>query len=226
MNRYNVICIDCPWTFSDKLEMSEVARGAESNYPVLNIEELKKLKINELAADDAIIVSWTPSSLLQEGLDLLKSWKFNQKQMIVWNKTVKEPFKSIKNKLKNIDLSNKNSIDQIFDQFNYQEIMGFGMGRLWRNCHEVALVGTRGKIYKHLKNKSQRTVHFSVNEKHSKKPETIQDQLDLMFPDPSLKRIEVFARRIRPGWTCIGNEISSGEDIRDSIDKLLLQGDS
>lgn len=220
-NKFNLICIDCPWTFSDKLDMSEVARGAESQYPVLNIQELKKLKIAELSADDALIVSWTPSSLLQEGLDLLKLWGFQHKQMIVWNKTVKDPFKSLKNKLKNIDLSNKASVDQVFDAFNYQEMLGFGMGRLWRNCHEVALVGTKGKIYKHLKNKSQRTVHFHANEKHSKKPENIQDQLELMFPDQNLNKLEIFARRIRPGWTCIGNEVSSGEDIRESIDKLL-----
>lgn len=222
MKKYNIICIDCPWTFSDKLDMSEVARGAESQYPVLNIEELKKLKILELAADDAMIVSWTPSSLLEEGLDLLKRWGFNHKQIIIWNKLVKDPFKSIKSKIKNSDLTNKSEIDTIFNNFNYNDILGFGMGRLWRNCHEMALVGTRGKIYKHLKNKSQRTVHFHMNEKHSKKPENLQDQLELMFPDPNLNKLEIFARRVRPGWTCIGNEVSSGEDIRESIDKLLI----
>jgi len=207
MNKYNIICIDCPWSFSDKLEMSDVARSSESQYPVLNIEELKKLRINDIAAEDALIVSWTPSSLLQEGLDCLKSWNFRQTQMVVWNKTNKDPFKSIKNKLKKIDLNDKSNIDKIFNDFNYNDLMGFGMGRMWRNCHEIALVGVRGKIYKHLKNKSQRTVHFGINEKHSKKPEHIQDQLDLMFPDPSLKKIEVFARRLKEGWTCIGNEL-------------------
>ena len=219
--KYNIISIDCPWSFSDSLTMSEVARGAVSQYPVLDIEELKRLKILELAADDAMIVSWTPSSLLQEGLDMLKSWGFRHVQTVIWAKTVKDPFKSIKNKLKNSDLSDKSNIDKIFENFNYNEILGFGMGRLWRNCHELALVGVRGKIYKNLKNKSQRTVQFHVNEKHSKKPENVQDQIDLMFPDPSLNKVEIFARRIRPGWTCIGNEVSSGEDIRDSIDKLI-----
>lgn len=221
--KYSIICIDNPWNFSDPLAMSDVNRGASSQYPVLDVEELKKLKINELAAEDSIIVSWTPSSLLQDGLDMLKSWGFTQKQVIVWNKLVKDPFKSIKNKLKNTDLSDKSNIDKIFDEFNYNETLSFGMGRLWRNCHEMALVGVRGKIYKHLKNKSQRTVHFHLNEKHSKKPEKIQDQLDLMFPDKSMKRIELFARRARPDWTCIGNEVSLGEDIRDSIEKLINQ---
>jgi N6-adenosine-specific RNA methylase IME4 len=221
MNKFNIICIDCPWSFSDELNMSEVARGASSQYSVLNFEELKKLKISEISDNDALIVSWTPSSLLQEGLDLLKSWGFQHKQMVVWNKTVKDPFKSIKSKLKNINLDNQSSIDQIFDTFNYQEMLGFGMGRLWRNCHEVALIGTKGKIYKHLKNKSQRTVHFHQNERHSKKPENLQDQLDIMFPGEDMKKIEIFARRTRPGWTCIGNEVCSGEDIRDSISRII-----
>lgn len=218
MNKFNIICIDPPWDFSDPLKMSDVARGASSQYPVLDFQELKKLKISDLAAEDAAIAVWTPSSLLQEGLDLLKAFNFRQTQMIVWNKTVKDPFKNLKNKINKLD---KKDINQVFDNVNYNDFLGFGMGRLWRNCHEVALIGVRGKIYKHLKNKSQRTVHFHVNEKHSKKPEHLQDQLDLMFPDESIKKIEIFARRVRPGWTCIGNEISSGEDIRDSIEKLL-----
>ncbi len=219
--KYSILSIDCPWSFKDELLMEQVDRGASSQSPVLNFEELKKLKIPELSADDSIIVSWTPSSLLQEGLEMIKGWGFRQTQVIVWNKTVKDPFKNIKNELKKSDLSDKKNIDLIFDKFNYNNILGFGMGRLWRNCHEMALVGVKGKIYKHLKNKSQRTVHFHENEKHSKKPEAIQDQLDIMFPDSNLNRLEIFARRVKPGWTCIGNEVSSGEDIRDSIEKLI-----
>jgi N6-adenosine-specific RNA methylase IME4 len=222
MSKFHVICIDPPWGFSDPLTMSEVARGASSQYPVLNFDELKKLKVSDLANQDALIAIWTPSSLLQEGLDLLKSFNFRQTQMIVWNKTVKDPFKNIKNKLKSNDY-NKSFIDESFNNINYNDILGFGMGRLWRNCHEVALIGVRGKIYQHLKNKSQRTVHFHPNEKHSKKPEYLQDQLDLMFPDDDIKKLEIFARRVKPGWTCIGNEVCSGEDIRDSIEKLLVQ---
>lgn len=39
----------------------------------------------------------------------------------------------------------------------------------------------------------------------------------------SSNKIEIFARRQRKGWVCIGNEspMTLGEDISTSIDKLL-----
>ncbi len=95
------------------------------------------------------------------------------------------------------------------------------MGRIFRNCHELALVGTRGKIYSKLQNKSQRSVLLAPNLKHSSKPEGLQDRLDLMFPQAN--KLELFARRLRLGWICIGDEAKNtlNEDIRDSIDKLI-----
>ena len=61
---------------------------------------------------------------------------------------------------------------------------------------------------------------------HSQKPEDLQDSLELMFPERN--KLEIFARRHRPGWNCIGNEapMTLGEDIRDSIDELLGREES
>ena len=74
-------------------------------------------------------------------------------------------------------------------------------------------------IHKHLANKSQRSVSFAPNLKHSAKPEHLQDSLDIMFPQG--KKLELFARRVRPDWTCLGNEICNGEDITVSLAKLI-----
>jgi N6-adenosine-specific RNA methylase IME4 len=37
---------------------------------------------------------------------------------------------------------------------------------------------------------------------------------------PKARKLELFARRIRPGWTCLGNEVCNGEDITISLSKL------
>lgn len=213
--KYNVLSIDCPWMFNDKLDMSDVARGADSQYKTLSFEDLKSLKIKEISADDAICASWVPSSLLSEGLELLSVWGFRQVGTVVWVKSKKDPFSDLKAQLK----KNPEKSLEILDSFDFNNSLSFGMGRTFRQCHEIALIGVKGKIYQHLKNKSQRSVFYFKNEKHSKKPEILQDRLDLMFPDLSNK-IELFARRIRPGWTCLGNEID-GKDIRDAIEELL-----
>ena len=96
--------------------------------------------------------------------------------------------------------------------------LAFGMGRLFRQTHEICLIGTsNNKIYKLLENKSQRSVCFAENLKHSAKPEALQNSLEIMFP--KAEKLEMFARRTRSGWTCLGNEID-GQDIRDALIKL------
>lgn len=89
--------------------------------------------------------------------------------------------------------------------------LAFGMGRHFRNCTEHALIGIKGKISP--KNKSMRNICFAQNLKHSQKPELLQNMLEEMYDGPYL---ELFARRDRPNWTCIGNEIPGNSiDIRD-----------
>lgn len=226
MIKYNLICADPPWVFSDRLTMSEVKRGAESQYSVLNIEEIKKLKISEIAADDAILALWIPSSLLQEGLDVMKAWNFRQTQTHIWVKTKFHPFtsivKSIRKQAKELPKLKLDELySKLFKNFDWNDMLAFNMGRLFRQSHEICLMGVRGKIYDQLKNKSQRSVHFAPNLKHSAKPEILQDRLELMFPKG--KYLEVFGRRARSGWTVIGNEApdTMGQDVRESIENLL-----
>jgi N6-adenosine-specific RNA methylase IME4 len=92
--------------------------------------------------------------------------------------------------------------------------LAFGMGRTFRACSEHALLGVRGKPK--CLNRSQRNVSLDLQLAHSAKPDTLQNRLELMFPGPYL---ELFARRERPRWTCIGNEID-GKDIRDALSGL------
>ncbi len=219
--KYNIVISDPPWDFSDKLEMSDVKRGAAANYDIMTNQDILDLKVKDITENDAVLVLWVPSSLLQLGLDVMKKWGFAHKQTLPWVKLKKDPFEKIKQLLKSNTLSNK-EIDACFDNFDYNNLLNFGMGRLFRQSHEIALIGVKGKIYSKLQNKSQRSVIFGVNEKHSKKPDLLQDKLELMFPDCVGHFLEMFARRDKPNWTCIGNQCPSsfGEDIRVSLERI------
>jgi N6-adenosine-specific RNA methylase IME4 len=227
MAKFNIVVCDCPYSFSDQLTMSETKRGAEANYSTLSIDDLKKLDIPSICADDALLALWVPSSLLQDGLDIMKAWGFIPKQTHIWIKTKQNPFSYILKQIKKILKSGNifETIPKLFEEFSLENMLAFGMGRLFRNVHEIIIVGTKGKIYPYLKNKSQRSVHFYPATKHSTKPEKLQDMLEKMFPDFKDKGslLEVFARRQRKDWVCIGNEINGpylGEDIGDSIERL------
>lgn len=225
--KFSVIVADCPWAFEDELNHDDTPRGAAANYPLLDIKELCKLKVKELAdPNGCILVLWSIGSLLDDAMDLMKAWGFKQKQIFVWQKTKQQPLENLKKairkhkKLTGAALLQK--VEEEIDAFDLNGTSAFGMGRLFRQTHEVCLVGINStKIYKQLKDKSQRSVSIQPATKHSKKPEDLQDRLDKMFPSTDLNRLEMFARRVRPGWTCVGNEICNGEDIRDSIDRLI-----
>lgn len=225
-NKFKIIVADPPWSFIDSLKMSDVKRGATSNYNTMTIKQIKELPVKNIAdPSGALLALWVPSSFLQEGLDVMKAWGFHHKQTYVWVKNKKEPFKlSAKFVMKKISENFSKSV--LFDEllkFKLSNLLSFGMGRLFRQTHEICLIGiNNNKIYKSLANKSQRSVSFGVNLKHSAKPESLQDALDIMFPEIDNKKIELFARRQRNGWLCIGNEAPQtiGEDITLSLDKL------
>lgn len=224
---FQVIVADPPWSFSDKLTMAEVARGAEANYSVMTMRDIKDLPISQYAdPNGSVLALWVPSSLLQDGLDTMKAWGYTHKQTYVWVKTKKDPFKSTVSEVAKAAKDGlkqgktiKSIVSSALSQFDLNDLFSFGMGRLFRQTHEIALIGTNNNgIYKLLKNKSQRSVSNAPNLKHSAKPDDIQKSLELMFPDTT--KLELFARRKLDGWTCLGNEVCDGEDIRDSLAKL------
>lgn len=78
----------------------------------------------------------------------------------------------------------------------------FGMGMSVRSSHETCLIAERGKppILSH----SVRSVFMARVNIHSQKPDEFYDLVEQLSPGPYL---ELFARRHRLGWTCLGNEL-------------------
>lgn len=232
MKKFRIIVADPPWIFQDSLKMSNVKRGAEANYDVMTMKDIRELPIKRfISPQGSLLALWVPGSLLQDGMDTMKAWGFQQKQIYVWVKTKKNESishdmrKSITKLASKVRKGVKKKSDgkpitmRYFDFEVGPDLLGFGMGRLFRQTHEICLIGTsNNQIYSKLKNKSQRSVSLASNLKHSAKPEHLQDSLDIMFPKG--KKLELFARRHRPGWMCLGNEICNGEDIRVSLSKL------
>lgn len=188
MSMFQVVVADPPWAFSDKLTMTDVKRGAEAHYNTLTIADLMKLPVADWCMKDALLALWCPSSLLVEGLDVMKAWGFTHKQVYTWVK---------------VTATNK---------------VAFGMGRQFRGATEHALIGTRGSPKP--ESKSERNVDLSLMLKHSAKPEKLQERLERMYPNGPY--LEIFARRGRPGWTCVGNQSPDtfGIDVRDWVPEV------
>lgn len=192
MARFGVIIADPPWAFSDRLQKMKkpTKRSAVSQYKVMTAGDIAQIDVPSVVDPNGCLLAlWVPSTLLPQGLTVMQAWGFTYKTTVCW--------------VKKSATTNK---------------LGFGMGHLFRASHEIALIGTVGKIVRAVDNHSQRSVFEAPNLGHSVKPTNLHDSLDLMFPSAS--RLELFARRQAPGWTCIGDAVT-GVDINVSIQQLV-----
>lgn len=200
---FGVVSADCPWTFKDQLPGP--GRGAAKHYDTMTVPELCALPVRDVVDRDAALLLWVPSAVIRDGLAVAHAWGFVEKQTWIWVKTKTGGVEDVEGEIPDIGVDD----------------LSFGMGRYGRNCHEVALFCTRGKVQPLVQVRNIRTVFFSPRLKHSEKPECVQDALDAMFPQ--LRRLEMFARRKRsPGWLCVGDEAPAtlGQDIRITLDDL------
>lgn len=90
--------------------------------------------------------------------------------------------------------------------------MQIGTGLIFRNQHEVLLVGARGKPPKPIELFS--SVFRYQRTKHSTKPPEIRQAIERMYPffDTPETKIELFARDQVEGWTCVGFEANADRD--------------
>lgn len=82
----------------------------------------------------------------------------------------------------------------------------FGMGRYGRGAHETCIIGVRGRpaVLFEKSDHSLRSVFDGIVGEHSQKPEEFYARVERFHPGPY---IELFARKRRPGWVCMGNEV-------------------
>ena len=95
-------------------------------------------------------------------------------------------------------------------KFNYKSQMiwdkvNIGMGYWARGRHEILLIGTRGKFSPPSPDVRRPSIIRSRRTRHSAKPEVVYEYLETAHP--LNKKIELFARNKRAGWTSWGLEV-------------------
>lgn len=119
----------------------------------MGIEDLCRLPISELAADDCALFMWATFPQLSEALQLIKSWGFTYKTVaFVWLK---------KNK--------------VADSWFY------GLGFWTRGNAEICLFATKGKPKRQSASVHQFII--SPIEQHSKKPDEARDKIVQLMGD-------------------------------------------
>lgn len=86
MKKYQIIYADPPWKYKENWGNGAV----HHHYKSLSIDELKALPVGGLADVDCHLYLWVTNPFIQEGLDLIKAWGFEYKQIITWVKISKD----------------------------------------------------------------------------------------------------------------------------------------
>ena len=80
-----------------------------------------------------------------------------------------------------------------------------GQGHYFRQQHEVLLLAVRGAMPTPSTAARVSSVIQAPRGRHSEKPESVYEIIEAMYP--GLPKVELFARKRRPGWTAWGDQI-------------------
>jgi N6-adenosine-specific RNA methylase IME4 len=87
--------------------------------------------------------------------------------------------------------------------------LAFGMGRSVRAAHESCVIATRGKPVR--KSAAVRSVFHAPRRTHSEKPGAFFGLVESLYDGPY---VELFARREREGWLCMGGDLGRWLEVR------------
>ena len=108
--KYNIVYADPPWQYKESWGNGQVG------YDTMTNDDICKLPVRNILADQAHLYLWVTNPFLAEGLEICKEWGFEYKTLITWVKTYS----------------------------NGKPEMG--MGYYFRGCTEHIIFGVKGKM--------------------------------------------------------------------------------
>ena len=80
---FELIYADPPWRYDFQESKS---RMIENHYPTMEIDSIKDMDVDVIAADDCVLYMWTTTPKLKEGIETLEAWGFKYRTSAVWDK--------------------------------------------------------------------------------------------------------------------------------------------
>jgi N6-adenosine-specific RNA methylase IME4 len=178
----DVLYIDPPWDFKTRSDKGK-GKSPEANghYPVMSFNDIKKLDVQSVTADDAIVFVWTTGPFLEKTFEVLKAWDLTYKTM---------GFSWLKLNRKSPGLF-------------------MGGGYHTRSNGEFCLLSSRGKGIKRV-NASVRMAILEPVGAHSAKPLRIKDDIRKLYGTDQTY-LELFARERTNGWHAWGADVPPEE---------------
>lgn len=184
---FSLIMADPPWHFRTRSQRGVTRKGAGGQYATMSLYAIKALPVEAVASRDCLLWLWATNPLLPQAFEVMASWGFEFRTAGHWVKTTAHGS------------------------------VAFGTGYTLRCSGEPFLVGVRGDPAlaegepfligargRPRTTRSQRSVILGAVRAHSRKPEEAFAAAEQLMP--GARRLELFARQGRPGWTGWGDQ--------------------
>lgn len=178
--RYGVILADAGWRFEPWSRETGMDRAADNHYATSTLEQIKAIDVASIAAPHCVLYLWTTRPMDKVAHAVMEVWGFDYKTQHAWDKEVRG--------------TGYWAIDQ-------HELLVVGATS---DEYDNLLIGTRGKVPCPAPGTQWPSIVRERKRGHSVKPEWAYRMIETHFPN--LPKIELFARRARPGWDCWGAE--------------------
>ena len=93
--KYNIIYADPPWQYRSKecLTKKSILNGSLNyHYSTMSMSEIKNLPISKICEKDCLLFMWVVSPMLDDCIEVLKSWGFKYSTIgFVWHKQKTNP---------------------------------------------------------------------------------------------------------------------------------------
>lgn len=179
---FDVAVVDAPHHFAVRCDATGSRKSPQAHYATMTVEERAALPVGQILARDAVLFFWTtwPDLAAGHAHAILAAWGLSARTGGTWIKRTP------------------------------QGRIAFGPGYLWRGAGEPILVATRGKGT--IRATRQRNVietfdgfdFDGLRREHSRKPDEFYAFIEQLTP--GARRVDLFARQSRPGWTTWGRE--------------------
>lgn len=201
---FATVVADPPWDYSRKYSAGGTSgyspvhhsrggnRGAANHYRTMKLDEIVRVAVKDVVADQAHLWLWTTGAFMVEAHQVAEAWGFAPKGIIPWIKVKKDPVQHVE---RHQDL---------------RAAVRMGMGLYVRWVSEFVLFAVRGKLP--ALNHDVMGVVFAERRDHSEKPDELYEIVEAISPCP---RLELFARASRPGYEVWGREVGAWKPSRD-----------
>lgn len=231
LGKFNHIVEDPPWDYKNNMGGSGKS-GARLQYRTEPTNVIARIPVSKIAADDAVLYTWTTnwflvtgSMLMSEYLEILEQQKFESK---IKNLTDKGKIKEIQNTFRERVLEISDALGKTKVQSDALSVMhchgftpkyiitwekmekeGWG-GYGFNNVTEHLLIGIRGKVPPF--SLSEKTIVKSkwVPKSHSRKPEEMWKLIERCIEKTRWdnKKLEMNCRTPREGWISHGDQLT------------------